>query len=287
MLSSPNISSEGNKRLFRCYLPQNILNIIKFHQISYRNNKRSDERIFRFRPKNWLNEIENRSLGGFYEWYSMKNVQNYIDNYLTPGIKYYGSSTAKLFDGGIVKDASRGRNSPFYWSFSIHTNGSAWGNKNKNAKKTDGRNRKNRSVTWWKRIQSHTGQPETQPTIVSLAEYDTLPGIGHCCCWADVLCSGWTNRGLYLIQSRREQMWWVWWWRINIELSYSSTTVSYRYMVAGRNNNFLCKVEPWKKTSALLESLWILVKTIEGLTWGQALSDMPAWQIDSDKWATL
>lgn len=64
--------------------------------------------------KTWLSGIGNNSLGGFYEWDSQENVQNYIDNYLVPGMKKYGCLTVKLFDGDVVRDASIGMNSPFY-----------------------------------------------------------------------------------------------------------------------------------------------------------------------------
>jgi len=64
--------------------------------------------------KTWLSGINTNSLGGFYEWDSLENVQNYIDNYLAPGMKHYGSLTVKLFDGDVVKDACIGMNSPFY-----------------------------------------------------------------------------------------------------------------------------------------------------------------------------
>ncbi len=64
--------------------------------------------------KTWLSGINNKSLGGFYEWDSLENVQNYIDNYLVLGMKFYGSLTVKLFNGDIVSDASIGMNSPFY-----------------------------------------------------------------------------------------------------------------------------------------------------------------------------
>jgi hypothetical protein len=64
--------------------------------------------------KTWLSGVNNKSLGGFYEWDSLENVQNYIDNYLVPGMKIYGSLTVKLFNGDIVSNASIGMNSPFY-----------------------------------------------------------------------------------------------------------------------------------------------------------------------------
>ena len=64
--------------------------------------------------KTWLSGIGNKSLGGFYEWDSLENVQNYIDNYLAPGMKTYGSLTVKLFNGDVVRDASIDMSSPFY-----------------------------------------------------------------------------------------------------------------------------------------------------------------------------
>jgi len=64
--------------------------------------------------KTWLSGINNNSLGGFYEWDSLENVQNYIDNYLAPGMEFYGSLTVKLFNGDIVQDASIGMSSPYY-----------------------------------------------------------------------------------------------------------------------------------------------------------------------------
>lgn len=64
--------------------------------------------------KTWLSGIGNNSLGGFYEWDSLENVQNYIDNYLAPRMGTYGSLTVKLFNGDVVRDASIDMNSPFY-----------------------------------------------------------------------------------------------------------------------------------------------------------------------------
>lgn len=64
--------------------------------------------------KTWLSGINNNSLGGFYEFDSLKNAQNYIDNGLYSGVPTYGNLTVKLFNGDIVKDASIGMNSPYY-----------------------------------------------------------------------------------------------------------------------------------------------------------------------------
>lgn len=66
------------------------------------------------KSKTWLSGIKNQSLGGFYEFDSQENAQNYIDNYLAPAMESYGCLTVKLFDGDVVAAASKGMNSPFY-----------------------------------------------------------------------------------------------------------------------------------------------------------------------------
>ena len=64
--------------------------------------------------KTWLSGINTNSLGGFYEFDSKENAQNYIDNYLAPGMSSFGCLTVKLFDGEVTSEASKGMNSPFY-----------------------------------------------------------------------------------------------------------------------------------------------------------------------------
>lgn len=66
------------------------------------------------KSKTWLSGINTNSLGGFYEFDSKENAQNYIDNFLAPGMSEYGSLTVKLFDGDIVSSASMDMNSPYY-----------------------------------------------------------------------------------------------------------------------------------------------------------------------------
>ncbi len=64
--------------------------------------------------KTWLSGVNTRSLGGFYEFDSLENAQNYIDNFLVPGVPEYGNLTVKLFDGDMAGSASRDMNSPYY-----------------------------------------------------------------------------------------------------------------------------------------------------------------------------
>ncbi len=67
------------------------------------------------RSKTWLSGINTDSVGGFYEFDSVENAQNYIDNLLLPFTKKVGGNlSVKLFDGDRVKTASEEMDSPFY-----------------------------------------------------------------------------------------------------------------------------------------------------------------------------
>ncbi len=69
------------------------------------------------KSKTWLSGLNTHTLGGFYEFYSVENAQNYIDNLLIPFVQQLnGNLTVKLFDGDITKEASFGMDSPFYKS---------------------------------------------------------------------------------------------------------------------------------------------------------------------------
>ena len=65
--------------------------------------------------KTWLSGVNTKSVGGFYEFDTKENAQNYVDNYLMPFVTAFDANiTIKLFDGDIVADASIGMNSPYY-----------------------------------------------------------------------------------------------------------------------------------------------------------------------------
>ncbi|MGD1714291.1 YdhR family protein [Dapis sp. BLCC M172] len=67
------------------------------------------------KSKTWLSGVNTNSLGGFYEFDSVENAQNYIDNLLIPFVKQVnGNLTVKLFNGDVTKEASFGMDSPFY-----------------------------------------------------------------------------------------------------------------------------------------------------------------------------
>ncbi|MGK7921906.1 MAG: hypothetical protein AB4080_18070 [Trichodesmium sp.] len=69
------------------------------------------------KSKTWLSGLNSYSLGGFYEFDSVENAQNYIDGLLIPFVKQVnGNLSVKLFDGDVTKEASIGMNSPFYTS---------------------------------------------------------------------------------------------------------------------------------------------------------------------------
>lgn len=67
------------------------------------------------KSKTWLSGLNTNSVGGFYEFDSVENAQNYIDNLLIPFVKQVnGNLSVKLFDGDVTKEASLGMDSPFY-----------------------------------------------------------------------------------------------------------------------------------------------------------------------------
>lgn len=67
------------------------------------------------KSKTWLSGVNTNTVGGFYEFDSIENAQNYIDSLLIPFTKQVnGNLTVKLFDGKITQAASIGMNSPFY-----------------------------------------------------------------------------------------------------------------------------------------------------------------------------
>lgn len=67
------------------------------------------------KSKTWLSGLNTNTVGGFYEFDSVENAQNYVDNLLIPfAKKVNGNLTVKIFDGDVTKEASIGMNSPFY-----------------------------------------------------------------------------------------------------------------------------------------------------------------------------
>ena len=67
------------------------------------------------KSKTWLSGVGNHSVGGFYEFDSQENAQNYIDNLLIPVTKQLGGNlSVKLFNGNVVEEASKGMDSPYY-----------------------------------------------------------------------------------------------------------------------------------------------------------------------------
>ena len=67
------------------------------------------------KSKTWLSGVNTNTVGGFYEFDSVENAQNYINSLLIPFAQQVnGNLTVKLFDGETTKEASIGMNSPFY-----------------------------------------------------------------------------------------------------------------------------------------------------------------------------
>jgi len=64
--------------------------------------------------KTWLSGLNTKTLGGFYQFDTQENAQNYVDNYLVPGVPTYGNLIVRMFDGESVAEASKDMNSPFF-----------------------------------------------------------------------------------------------------------------------------------------------------------------------------
>lgn len=67
------------------------------------------------KSKTWLSGLNNHTVGGFYEFDSVENAQNYIDGLLLPfAKKVNGNLAVKLFNGDVTQDANIGMSSPYY-----------------------------------------------------------------------------------------------------------------------------------------------------------------------------
>lgn len=88
---------------------------VPFDQIDYAEVNKQMQTFPGLKSKTWLSGMNTNSVGGFYEFDSLENAQNYIDNLLQPFAKKVGGNlSVRLFDGEVVKEASEGMGSPFY-----------------------------------------------------------------------------------------------------------------------------------------------------------------------------
>jgi len=90
---------------------------IPFDQIDWQTINVEMKKYAGLKSKTWLSGINNKTVGGFYEFDSIDNAQTYIDGLLIPFVKQVnGNLSVKLFDGDITADANIGMLSPFYAS---------------------------------------------------------------------------------------------------------------------------------------------------------------------------
>jgi hypothetical protein len=88
---------------------------IPFDQIDWHPINVDMKKFTGLKSKTWLSGVNNQTVGGFYEFDSVANAQNYIDGLLLPfAKKVNGNLTVKLFDGEITREANIGMNSPYY-----------------------------------------------------------------------------------------------------------------------------------------------------------------------------
>jgi hypothetical protein len=90
---------------------------VPFTEIPWKDVNVDMKRFAGLRSKTWLSGLNNRTVGGFYEFDNQENAQAYIDGLLIPfAKKINGNLTVKLFDGEVVAEASADIYSPFYTS---------------------------------------------------------------------------------------------------------------------------------------------------------------------------
>lgn len=88
---------------------------IPFDQIDWQPINVEMKQFPGLKSKTWLSGVNNHTVGGFYEFDSIANAQNYIDGLLLPfAKKVNGNLSVKLFDGETTRAANIGMNSPYY-----------------------------------------------------------------------------------------------------------------------------------------------------------------------------
>jgi hypothetical protein len=88
---------------------------IPFDQIDWQTINIEMKKYVGLKSKTWLSGINTHTVGGFYEFDSVENAQNYIDGLLIPFVKQVdGNLSIKIFDGEVTQEANMGMLSPFY-----------------------------------------------------------------------------------------------------------------------------------------------------------------------------
>ncbi len=88
---------------------------IAFDQIDWETINGDMKKYPGLKSKTWLSGLNTKTVGGFYEFDSVANAQNYIDGLLVPFVKQVnGNLSVKLFDGDVTQAANKGMRSPFY-----------------------------------------------------------------------------------------------------------------------------------------------------------------------------
>ena len=67
---------------------------VPFDQIDHTEINKQMKTFPGLKSKTWLSGINTNSVGGFYEFDSIENAQNYIDNLLLPFTKQVGGNLA-------------------------------------------------------------------------------------------------------------------------------------------------------------------------------------------------
>jgi Putative mono-oxygenase ydhR len=115
--TSSNSQSCGAEQMSinRVFLYAEIQVAVPFEKLDWRAINVTMKKEPGLKSKTWLSGINNHTIGGFYEFDSLKNARHYAEVYLPQAAKQLGGSlSVKLFDGDVTEDASRGMASPHY-----------------------------------------------------------------------------------------------------------------------------------------------------------------------------
>ncbi len=86
-----------------------------FVEAVWRDANASMHRVAGLINKTWLSGVGTNSIGGFYEFDSVAHARAYAQGMLADFASAAGGSlSVKLFDGGIVAEASRDMRSPYF-----------------------------------------------------------------------------------------------------------------------------------------------------------------------------
>eukprot|EP01084_Bolivina_argentea_P171984 297941_1 len=114
--SDESSQSEEAERIIGVYLHVEYPVSIPFDKYPWNDANDASKQFNGLISKTWLSGVDDHTIGGFYEFDSRENAQNYIDNHLIGLAKHLGvgdKATYKIYNKDNTIEASNVMNSPF------------------------------------------------------------------------------------------------------------------------------------------------------------------------------